>query len=44
MVVIQTDKRSWLALAFTGFGAVLLRYLRVVRQKGKLFGRRRNTL
>lgn len=35
VVVIRTEKRSWLAVAITGFGAVILRYLRVVKEHGK---------
>jgi len=34
-VVARVDKRSWFVLAITGFGAVLLRYLRHVRQRAK---------
>ena len=36
VVVVRTDKRSWLALAITGFGAFLLRYVRTVRERGKI--------
>jgi hypothetical protein len=35
VLVIRTDRRSWLVLAISGFGAVLLRYLRVVRERGR---------
>ena len=34
IVITRTDKRSWITLAITGFGALLLRYLRIVREKG----------
>ena len=35
IVVVRTEKRSWLAIAITGFGALLLRYLRVVRERNR---------
>src|SRR5258706_16408935 len=30
VVVVRTERRSWMALAITGFGALLLRYFRTV--------------
>jgi len=36
IVLIRTEKRSWLALAITGFGAFLVRYIRTVRERGKI--------
>jgi hypothetical protein len=33
VMVSRTDKRSWIILAITGFGALLLRYLRTVRER-----------
>ena len=35
VLVIRTGRRSWFTLAITGFGAVLLRYLKTVREKAK---------
>ncbi len=37
VVVVRSDRRSWITIAITAFGAVLLRYLRIMRE-------RRNTL
>ncbi len=34
LVVVRTERRSWFALAMTGFGALLLRYLKTVRERG----------
>ena len=34
LLVVRTEKRSWLVVAITGFGAVILRYLRIVRRDG----------
>ena len=33
MVVTRTERRSWMALAITGFGALLLRYFKTVRER-----------
>ena len=33
IVVSRTEKKSWLTLAITGFGALLLRYLKTVRER-----------
>jgi hypothetical protein len=33
IIVSRTDKRSWITIAITGFGALLLRYLRTVRER-----------
>jgi hypothetical protein len=35
MVVVRTERRSWLTIAITGFGALLLRYLKAVRERGR---------
>ena len=32
-VVVRSDHRSWITIAITGFGALLLRYLRTVRER-----------
>jgi hypothetical protein len=34
VLVVRTEKRSWITLAITAFGAVLLRYLKTVRERG----------
>ena len=34
-IVIRTERRSWLTIAITGFGALLLRYLRTVRERAR---------
>lgn len=34
VVVTRTERRSWMALAITGFGALLLRYFKTVRERG----------
>jgi hypothetical protein len=34
VVVMRTERRSWFTLAITAFGAVLLRYLKTVRERG----------
>lgn len=33
-VVVRTERRSWITLVITGFGALLLRYLKTVRERG----------
>ena len=33
MVVVRTEKRSWFTVAITGFGALMLRYLKTVRER-----------
>ena len=33
VLVIRTERRSWFTLAITGFGALLLRYLKTVRER-----------
>ena len=33
VVVIRTERRSWITIAITGFGALLVRYLKTVRQR-----------
>ncbi len=38
VIVRTTDRRSWIVLAITGFGALLLRYMRIVRGKGHRLG------
>ncbi len=35
VIVVRTEKRSWFALAITGFGALLLRYFKTVRQRAR---------
>ena len=35
VVVVRTERRSWITLAITGFGALLLRYLKMVRERGQ---------
>ena len=35
MVLVRTERRSWMALAITGFGALLLRYFKTVRERGQ---------
>ena len=35
LVITRTERRSWVALAITGFGALLLRYFRTVRERGQ---------
>ena len=35
VVVVRTERRSWMALAITGFGALLLRYFKTVRERSK---------
>jgi hypothetical protein len=35
VTIVRTDRRSWIAIAITGFGAFILRYLRVVRERGR---------
>ena len=32
-VVVRTERRSWMAPAITGFGALLLRYFKTVRER-----------
>ena len=32
-VVVRTERRSWITVAITGFGALLLRYLQTVRER-----------
>ncbi len=34
-VVVRTERRSWITVAITGFGALLLRYLKTVRERGR---------
>jgi hypothetical protein len=33
VVVVRTERRSWITIAITGFGALLVRYLKTVRQR-----------
>jgi hypothetical protein len=40
VVVVRTERRSWFTLAITGFGALLLRYLRTVRERARTTKRR----
>jgi hypothetical protein len=40
MVVVRTERRSWFTLAITGFGALLLRYLRTVRERASTVRRK----
>jgi hypothetical protein len=35
LVIVRTERKSWFTIAITGFGAVLLRYFRVVRERGR---------
>jgi hypothetical protein len=35
MVVVRTERRSWFTLAITGFGALLLRYFKTVRERAR---------
>ena len=35
VLVVRTERRSWITLAITGFGALLLRYLKTVRERGQ---------
>ena len=35
VVIVRTERRSWLTLAITGFGALLVRYLKTVRERGQ---------
>jgi hypothetical protein len=32
-LVVRTERRSWFTIALTGFGAILLRYLKTVRER-----------
>ncbi len=32
-LVIRTERRSWITIAISAFGAVLLRYLKTVRER-----------
>ena len=34
VLVVRTERRSWITLAITAFGALLLRYLKTVRERG----------
>jgi hypothetical protein len=34
VIVTRTERRSWITLAITAFGALLLRYLKTVRERG----------
>lgn len=34
VLVVRTDRRSWIMIAVTAFGALLLRYLKTVRERG----------
>ena len=34
VLVIRTERRSWITIAITAFGALLLRYLKTVRERG----------
>jgi hypothetical protein len=34
VVVVRTERRSWITIAITAFGALLLRYLKTVRERG----------
>ena len=31
----RTESKSWLIMLFTGFGALVVRYLRIVREQGR---------
>ena len=33
--VLRSDRRSWFSVAITGFGAVLLQYLKTVRERAR---------
>ncbi len=33
LLVVRTERRSWFTIAITGFGALLLRYLRTFRER-----------
>ena len=35
VVIVRTERRSWITLAITGFGALLVRYLKTVRERGQ---------
>jgi hypothetical protein len=35
VVVVRTERRSWLTIAITSFGALLLRYLKTVRERAR---------
>jgi hypothetical protein len=35
VVIVRTERRSWITLAITGFGALLLKYLKTVRERGR---------
>ena len=37
VTVTRTEKRSWIGVAVTGFGALLVRYYRIVREHGSRF-------
>ena len=32
-LVVRTERRSWITIVFTGFGALLLRYLKTIRER-----------
>ena len=36
VVIVRTERRSWLTLAITGFGARLVRYLKTVRERRRI--------
>ena len=42
VVVVRTERRSWITLAITGFGAILLRYLRTIRERHQTVQKPRN--
>ena len=33
VVIVRSERRSWITLAITGFGALLLRYLKTARER-----------
>ena len=33
MLIVRSEHRSWITIAITAFGALLLRYLRTVRER-----------
>jgi hypothetical protein len=33
VLIVRTERKSWFTIAITGFGALLLRYLKTVRER-----------
>jgi hypothetical protein len=34
VLLVRSERRSWITIAITAFGALLLRYLKTVRERG----------